>query len=366
MSNDIVEEIRKVVKLYDRKGLKIGLCPFHLETEPSLIVDPKDQTFTCLSCGKHGGLKTFQSLYYHIPLEALLEGEKEEKQFDQTIADVNKAAAEYYNWRLKSQYGEKCLRYFTNRGLTEGTIDQFLLGVSCSYGDHLVKTLEKRGFDEEAILRAGLALQKDDGSVVDRFYNRAMFPLPDEDGNILGFTGRALDKEAEERAKYVNTPETKVFHKRKMLYGMEAAKQSSKSYFILVEGNMDVISMHQAGFTNTVASCGTALTRDQCQLMKQYKERVIVMYDSDEAGVTSTKKAISLLRDAGLSVTVASLSPFKDPDELIKGKGKEEMVARIKNVINFRTFLVRNDDPEAAIRMLIQNVSLEDLKKYVG
>lgn len=366
---DLLREVRKVVKLYDHKGIKIGCCPFHLETAPSFVVDPQTKEFCCLSCGAHGNVTKFISLYYHLPIEEverrMNHQPRPESKFRADLNEINEIAADYYNWRLTSEYGESCLSYFKRRGLTDETIRSFKLGYSCSYGTHLISYLKKKGYEEEKIAEAGLAFEKD-GEYFDRFSNRAMFPLKDEEGRILGFTGRALDEKGEKKAKYMNTPETEAFQKRNLLYGMDVAKISDKKYFVLVEGNMDVISMHQAGFTNTVASCGTALTEHQCSLMKQYKDRVIVMYDSDTAGVTSTRKAIRLLREAGFSVTIANLTPYKDPDELIKARGWEEMVKRIKDVENYKKFLFQHDDPEEAIKLLLEQVDVKDFNRYIG
>ena len=357
----ITEVISSHVRLYNHKNLKIGCCPFHKETAPSLIVYPAEGRFICLSCGESGDQNDFIAKLHAKDTGAAIES----SQGDERLYAIMKSAAGYYSWRLHSEGGKVGMEYFQQRGLTEETIEKFSLGLAGKFGNRLLTNLKKWGYTEQEADQAGLILEKEDGEKADRFWDRVMFPLKDENGRVIGFTGRALSGDAVKKMKYCNTPETEIFQKRETLYGLDLAKDSAKDYFILCEGNMDVIAMHQTGFDNAVASCGTALTKEQCRKMKAYKKRVMLMYDSDEPGVTSTVKAIRLLRDEGLEVVVTDLYPSKDPDELLMRFGREEMLKRIKSSMHATKFIVKNASPSDALQELLLNTNPEEYKKFI-
>ena len=344
------------VKLYRHKNIYVGCCPFHEETSPSLIVDPAKNSYICLSCGAYG---TSEDGPEEENAETCADPQRKDR-----VTGILRMAAEYYCVRLAEEDGQKGLDYFLNRGLTGKTIDQFLLGHAPGYGDHLIRFLEKNGVSKKEILEAGLAVEKD-GKFRDRFYDRVMFPLTDEDGNIVGFTGRAIDPEGAKKMKYFNSPESPYFKKRELLFGLDKAKNSESSFFILVEGNMDVIALHQAGFDNAVASCGTALTASQCQLLKQYKDKVLLMYDADGPGIASSVKAARLLGDADLRTAVTDASPYKDPDELIKAEGAEGIQERIRKAMPAGKFLIRMSDADKAVDHLLLYVKEEELKAFI-
>ena len=357
---DIVNTIASKVKLYKHNNLLIGLCPFHEEKNPSLIVNPAEGTFRCLSCGAHGDASDFIAKYAHVPRHAVLRYTAEEKseKFNQRFSDANRMAAEYYHFRLThAKSANSALEYLKRRGLKEKTIEDFCLGASGGYGRKLIEHLEKKGFSEEELLDAGLAFRNQkDGEVYDRFFNRVMFPFRNENGEYVGFTGRAIDPESEDRMKYSNTPGTEIFHKKEFLYGFDTAKDAREDYFILVEGNMDVISLHQAGFESAVASSGTALTEEHCLMLRKYKERVVLMYDSDEPGIKAAKKAVPMMREAGLSVIIATAAPCKDPDELVKKAGASGVTDALRSAVGSAEFLaVHAADPKEALQIMKHN-----------
>ena len=357
----ITESISEQVRLYNHNDIKIGCCPFHKETAPSLIVYPAEDRFVCLSCGASGNAEEFMQILHKKERSAAACAEV---KGNERLYDVLRSASGYFSWRLGSDRGKEGLEYFKNRGLTDETMKAFSLGVSGGFGDRLIQNLKKWGYTDEEILNAGLSFQKEGDKPTDRFYDRVMFPIKDEEGRIIGFTGRALSPEAEKKMKYCNTPETDLFRKRETVYGLDLAKQSPKDYFILVEGNMDVISMHQYGFGNAVASCGTSLTREQCRKLKAYKNRVMVMYDSDDPGVTSAIRAIRLLRDEGLDVVVTDVFPYKDPDELLKKAGAEQMRKQIRSAMHATKYIAKMAEPEEALNELLQT-DVSDLERFL-
>lgn len=367
---DIVSTISKKVQLYNHGGLMVGQCPFHREKTPSLVVNPEKGTFTCLCCGAAGDMFDFIARYSNMPIEevktrfGVLSAAKKQP-FNKRLSNVIDSAAQYYEWRMTTPYGKKGLDYFKNRGLTDETIKKFNLGVANDFGSYLIEHLKKLGYTETEIEKAGLILRKDDGSIYDRFWNRVMFPLKDEDGNFLGFTGRTLQETAD-KMKYCNSPETEIFRKHDIVYGLDLARNSSRDSFVIVEGNMDVISMHQAGFDNAVASCGTALTKDQCLRMRKYKKKAIILYDTDTAGITATKRAIRLLTENGFEVTCSDSLPYKDPDEFLRNSSREIMEMKLENSESYHDWLVRNGTPEEAMEILLLNTDPERYEELIG
>ena len=346
--NDIVDVISGYVRLQKKGSSYFGLCPFHNEKSPSFSVSRQKQMYYCFGCGAGGNVFTFLMEYENYSfVEAVkylaeragislpeAEYSKEAKQradLKTSILEVNKQAAKYFYVQLKSEKGTQAYTYLKDRGLSDGTITAFGLGYSNKYRDDLYKYLRKLGYSEELIRQAGLVNTDERQGVYDKFWNRVIFPIMDANSRVIGFGGRVM---GDGKPKYLNSPETPVFDKSRNLYGLNRARISKMPYFLLCEGYMDVISLHQAGFTNAVASLGTALTAGHASLIKRYVKEVYLTYDSDEAGTKAALRAIPILRDAGISAKVIRMDPYKDPDEFIKNLGKEEYEKRIENARN--------------------------------
>ena len=364
--SDIVDVISGYVRLTKRGGTYFGLCPFHNEKTPSFSVTPSKQMYYCFGCGAGGNVFTFLMNYENVtfpeamktladragiqlPEQELSEQEKRQASLKKTLLDIHKEAGRYYYYQLKSKQGEAAYAYLTGRGLTDETIRHFGLGYSSMYQDDLYRYLRSRGFHDSAIAQSGLVRIEERGCH-DKFWNRVMYPIMDVNSRIIGFGGRVM---GQGEPKYLNSPETMLFDKSRNLYGLNFAKASRKDFFICCEGYMDVIAMHQAGFTNAVASLGTAFTPQQATLLKRYTSQVVLAYDSDGAGVKAAMRAIPILRNAGISVRVLNMRPHKDPDEFMKALGAEEFEKRIQNAENFFLYqtavLSRNynmEDPE--------------------
>jgi DNA primase len=250
------------------------------------------------------------------------------RQADQRarLKDMNKLAAGYFHYLLKTERGARAMEYLKNRGLSEETMTNFGLGYADVYSDDLYKYLKGKGYTDEELKDSGLVNLDEKRGGTDRFWNRVMFPIIDANNRVIGFGGRVM---GDGKPKYINTQDTLVFDKSRNLYGLNLAKKSRRPGMIFCEGYMDVIAMHQAGFDNAVASLGTALTMGQINLVKRYTDRIYLAYDSDEAGTKAALRALELLREFELPARVISLKPYKDPDELIRAQGKEEFQRRI-------------------------------------
>ena len=248
-----------------------------------------------------------------------------------TLLEINKLAAKYFYAQLKTEQGKHAHQYLTNRGLSEETITAFGLGYSNKYSDDLYKYLKMKGYKDEMIAKAGLISVNEKSGVYDKFWNRVMFPIMDVNNKVIGFGGRVM---GDAKPKYLNSPETEIFDKSRNLYGLNRARTSRKSYFLICEGYMDVIALHQAGFTNAVASLGTALTTGHASLIKRYVNEVYLTYDSDEAGTKAALRAIPILKEAGITAKVIRMDPYKDPDEFIKNLGAEAFEERINKARN--------------------------------
>lgn len=365
MKNDIVDVISGYVRLQKKGSSYFGLCPFHNEKSPSFSVSREKQMYYCFGCGAGGNVFTFLMEYENFSfVEALrslaeragvelpeMEYSKEAKEkadLRTTILAVNKMAAQYFYVQLKSEQGAVGYTYLKNRKLSDETIKSFGLGFSNKYSNDLYKYLRSRGYSEEIIRKAGLTNTDEKNGVYDKFWNRVMFPIMDVNNHVIGFGGRVM---GDGKPKYLNSPETVVFDKSRNLYGLNRARTSRKSYFLLCEGYMDVISLHQAGFTNSVASLGTALTTGHASLLKRYVQEIYLTYDSDEAGTKAALRAMPILKEAGISAKVIRMDPYKDPDEFIKNLGAEEFEKRIGNARNGFLFslemLERNYDMES-------------------
>ncbi len=365
IKNDIVDVISGYVKIQKKGSSYFGLCPFHSEKSPSFSVSPSRQMYYCFGCGAGGNVFTFIMEYenYTFP-EAIKflaekagislpeaeygeEARRRESRRGQLLA-VNKEAAKYFYYQLRTGRGALGYEYLKNRGLSEETIKRFGLGFADMTSNSLVKYLREKGYEDKLILEAGLAGFDEKSGLHDKFWNRVMFPIQDINHRVIGFGGRVM---GEAKPKYLNSPETMIFDKSKNLYGLNLARTSRKNNIILCEGYMDVITMHQAGFTQAVASLGTAFTEGQAALLKRYTEEVILSYDSDGAGVKAALRAIGILREAGITGKVLNLDPYKDPDEFIKNKGQEAFFERLEQAEN--TFFFE-------LRMLQREYRLED------
>lgn len=346
--NDIVDVISSYVKLQKKGSSYFGLCPFHNEKSPSFSVSRQKQMYYCFGCGAGGNVFTFlmeyenysflEALKYladragvELPRQELSKEARERADTKAILLEINKAAARYFYIQLKERQGERALAYLKGRQLGDATIRAFGLGYANKYSDDLYRYLKGQGYQDDMIAKAGLITVDEKHGAHDKFWNRVMFPIMDANSRVIGFGGRVM---GDGKPKYLNSPETMIFDKSRNLYGLNRARSSRKSYFLLCEGYMDVISLHQAGFTNAVASLGTALTQGHASLIKRYVKEVYLTYDSDEAGTKAALRAIPILREAGISAKVIRMEPYKDPDEFIKNLGKEAFEDRIREARN--------------------------------
>lgn len=342
--NDIVDVISSYVNLKKKGNSYSACCPFHHEKTPSFHVSREKQMYHCFGCGVGGNVYTFLMEHenYSFPeaVEALAEragiklpeqsmSPEAKKQADERsrIKDMNRLAAGYFHYLLRTDHGKHALEYLTGRGLTEETINKFALGFSDVYRDDLYKYLKSKGYKDEELKNSGLVKFDEKYGASDQFWNRVMYPIVDTNNRVIGFGGRVM---GDGKPKYINTQETLVFDKSRNLYGLNLAKKSRRSGIIFCEGYMDVISMHQAGFDNAVASLGTALTPGQVNLIKRYTDHVYLAYDSDEAGTKAALRALGIMREFEMPARVISLKPYKDPDELIQAEGTESFERRIE------------------------------------
>lgn len=345
--NDIVDVISEYVKLKKSGSNYFGLCPFHNEKSGSFSVSPSKQMYYCFGCGAGGNVITFIMEYENytfmeavrmlaeragIELPQMEETPEERKSRDirSQLLEINKLAAVYYFHQLRGQNGSTAMNYLKKRELGDETIQRFGLGYSSMYSDDLYRYIKSKGYKDDILKESGL-FTYGDGKVTDKFWNRVMFPIMDMNNRVIGFGGRVM---GDGKPKYLNSPETKLFDKSRNLYGLNIARTSRKPNIIICEGYMDVISLHQAGFNQAVASLGTALTSGQASLMKRYTDQVLITYDSDGAGVKAALRAIPILKEAGLTTKVINMKPYKDPDEFIKGLGAEAFQERIDKAQN--------------------------------
>ena len=354
--NDIVEVISPYVRLTKRGSNYVGLCPFHNEKTPSFSVNAGKQIFHCFGCGVGGNAFSFVMKYENLTFTKAIKqladrvGIKLPDEPDSPEArkradlrtglfDIYKEAAKFYYFQLRGEYGSYPMQYLRDRGLTDKTINDFGLGYSVKSSNALYTYLKSKGYSDELMIKAELVSFKEGRGIFDMFWNRVIFPIMDQNNKVIAFGGRVM---GEGEPKYLNSKETDIFNKRRNLYGLNFAKHSRQGYILLCEGYMDVIALHQAGFTNAVASLGTALTEEQARLMARYVKEVIITYDSDGAGVKAAIRAIPILKSAGIKTKILKLAPYKDPDELIKAVGKEEYEIRIKNAENSFNFELSN------------------------
>lgn len=345
--NDIVDVISGYVKLQKKGANYFGLCPFHNEKSPSFSVSPQKQMYYCFGCGAGGNVITFVMEYenytfpealkvladragVHLPEVEYSKEERAKADRRSTLLEINKLAANYFYYQLHQPHGKLGYDYFRGRELSDDTIRRFGLGFANKTSNDLYQYLRSRGYTDEILRDSGLVTMEERGSH-DKFWNRVMFPIMDVNNRVIGFGGRVM---GDGTPKYLNSPETLIFDKSRNLYGLNYARTSREKYMLACEGYMDVIAMHQAGFTNAVASLGTAFTTQQAVLLKRYTDTVILTYDSDGAGVKAALRAIPILKEVGISTKVLNLKPYKDPDEFIKNMGADAFRERIANAQN--------------------------------
>lgn len=350
--NDIVDVVGQYVKLKRSGSSYVGLCPFHNEKTPSFHVHQDGQYFHCFGCGVGGDVIGFMMKYgnYSYPdaLKVLAErinyilpeGEMsadivKKRELKQNLYEIHKIAARFYYEQLMSDNGKNAAEYLDKREVKLGIRRKFGLGYSPIAKGALYEYLKNKGFSEETILKSGLVYKRENGAYFDKFFNRLMFPIIDVYGNIIGFGGRIL---GDGQPKYLNSPETEIFNKSRNLYNLNNAKASKIREFILVEGYMDAIAIYQAGFHNVVASLGTAFNENHAKVLKSYAESVILLFDSDEAGVKAVLRAIPVLENAGLKIKVLQVHDAKDPDEFIKRFGAAEFGELLKTAENHIIF----------------------------
>ncbi len=352
LRSDISDIASSYVTLKRRGRNLVGLCPFHSEKTPSFNIYPENGSFYCFGCGAGGDVITFirkiENLDYIDAVKLLAQRagmEMPESSYDNSLSELrrrifeaNREAGRFYYSTLYTSEGKEGLEYLRGRGLSERTIKHFGLGFSPDKRFALVDYLKSKGFKPQELVAANLVYQNKNGSISDRFYNRVMFPIIDLRGNVIAFGGRIM---TDQKPKYLNTSDTPVFKKSTNLFALNFAKGGDRS-LILCEGYMDVIALHQAGFTSAIATLGTALTREQAMLMKRYADEVYICYDSDEAGQKAAQRAIELLRSAGVDIRVISVPGAKDPDEFIRENGDkgrerfERLLEKSGNDIEYR------------------------------
>ena len=366
MKNDIVDVISGYIKLQKKGSNYFGLCPFHNEKSPSFSVSASKQMYYCFGCGAGGNVTTFVMDYENysfteamkvlanragitLPKQEYSKEAREQEDLKSALLEVNKLAANYFYYQLTHPQGQLGYRYLRERKLEDDTIRHFGLGFANKTSDDLYRFLKARGYEDDFLKETGL-VSIDERGGRDKFWNRVIFPIMDVNNRVIGFGGRVMGSG---EPKYLNSPETRLFDKSRNLYGLNYARLSREKYMLICEGYMDVIAMHQAGFTNAVASLGTAFTPQHAALLKRYTDRVVLTYDSDGAGMKAALRAIPILKEAGLSVKVLNMKPYKDPDEFIKNLGAEafrERIDQARNSFLFEIDVMRQDydmgDPE--------------------
>lgn len=347
---DIVDIVSKYVSLKKSGGNYFGLCPFHNEKTPSFSVAPDKQIYHCFGCGAGGGPVSFimkcEGLEYADAVRFLA------KMYNLSVIEDNinpelrnrrervlalcKLAARFFYTQLQAPEHEAVREYFLNRGLRKKTMDNFGLGFAPDSYHLLMDAMLAQGYSKEELFAAGLISRSEKGNHYDRFRNRVMFPIIDTRGNVIAFGGRVMD---DSLPKYLNSPETVVFSKSHNLFALNLAKKTKKDYFILAEGYMDVIALHQAGFDSAVASLGTSLTEEQARLISRHTSEIVIAYDADGAGQTAAQRAIDILKKTGLTVKVLRIPGAKDPDQFIKERGAEafqRLLDKSENHIEYR------------------------------
>ena len=346
--NDIVDVVSSYVKLKKSGSNYVGLCPFHNEKTPSFSVSQNKQMYHCFGCGAGGNVFTFVMEYenftfveaikylaersgVNLPDIEYSEEARRKTELKTKLYEINRMAANYYYYQLHKEQGKAAYEYLKNRELSDETIKKFGLGYSNKYSDDLYRYLRSKGYDDELLKKTGLITYDEQRGAHDKFWNRVMYPILDINNKVIAFGGRVM---GDGMPKYLNSPETMIFDKSRNLFGLNTARLSRTRKMLLCEGYMDVIALHQAGFTNAVASLGTAFTSQQASLLRRYADEVYLTYDSDKAGVKAALRAIPILKEAGLSAKIINMRPYKDPDEFMKALGKEEYEHRMEQAEN--------------------------------
>ena len=389
--SDITEVVGSYVQLRHRGRTHTGLCPFHSEKTPSFVVYPETQSFYCFGCGAGGDVITFvrkiSNLDYveAVKLLAGRAGMPMPEEDDQAgrlrsrVLAINKEAARFFYEQLNAENdaARTARGYWRGRGLSDSTIRRFGLGYAPDDFGALRRHLRSKGYTEEEMLASGLQKRSEKGNVYDVFRGRVMTPIFDLRGNVIAFGGRVL---GDEKPKYINSPETLVYKKSKAMFALNIAKKSTSRRYILCEGYMDVISLHQAGFDTAVAACGTALTADQVRLLSEYADEVVLCYDSDEAGQKATARSLGLFAESPVKVSVLNIPGAKDPDEFIKKYGRERFESLLNgtsNAIEYKLAKVREKYDLArpadrveyikeAIRLLAGRLTPTEREVYAG
>ncbi len=356
-ANEIADLISEYVPLKKSGRNLLGLCPFHNEKTPSFSVSAEKQFYHCFGCGEGGRVLDFimkvehldfveavrflaQRAHISVPEQQHQHVNRQAASEKEQLYSMNRETAMFFHDMLYSVKGDNARSYFLNRGLTESTMKGFGLGYAPDSWDSLLKHLKQKGFSESLMQKAGLVGNKDK-RYYDSFRNRVIFPIIDLRGNVIGFGGRVLD---DSKPKYLNSPESPVFSKSHHLYGLNFAKNEKEKHLIIVEGYMDVIALHQAGFKNTVAALGTAFTPDHAKLIKRYADKVTLCFDSDEAGQKATARCIEIMSGQQIKVNVLMQNKAKDPDEYIKKFGKNgflELIEKAPVQIEYRILRLR-------------------------
>ncbi len=380
--DDVVEDVRSRTNIVDLIGTYVslkraggsykGLCPFHNEKTPSFTVTPDKNMYYCFGCHKGGDVFTFlqeyenmtfsESVQYlaeragiQLPTEDPDPNRRQKESLKETIFKINSLAAQYYFSYLRDPKGKEGMDYFVGRGLDEETMKKFALGFAPQNGS-LYRFMKSKGYLDDVLKQSGLFVYDDKRGPFDKFWNRVMFPIVDRRNHVIGFGGRVM---GDGKPKYMNSPETVVFDKGRNLFGINYIHGKLSDGLILCEGYMDVIALHQAGFTNAVAALGTAFTPMHAQLIKRMTDLVYVCFDSDQAGTSAAMKAIPMFKNEGIRTKVINMNPHKDPDEFIKALGSDEFRLRIKNALSSFFFevgvIARDydlDDPERKTKFM--------------
>ncbi|MEG0086659.1 MAG: DNA primase [Niameybacter sp.] len=380
--SDIISIISEYTALTRKGHSHTGLCPFHNEKTPSFSVSDDKQMYYCFGCGAGGNVFTFvmqkENMTFPEAIQFLAEKvnidlDGMEKQYDDggkankkaLFLEIYKKAARYYYYSLNAKENEHALNYFHQRGISDDVIKHFGLGYAPADYNIFYRMMKQEGYQDEDLVESGLFIKsKSKGVVFDRFSDRVMFPIFNANKKVVAFGGRIL---GEGQPKYLNSPESLLFDKSRTLYGLHIARQNKYPYFILVEGYMDVIAMHMAGFTQTVASLGTAFTEGHARLLKRCAEQVVILYDSDSAGKKAALRAIPILRGQGIQVKVLQLEDSKDPDEFLKKHGKEEMQKLLEEAESHVWFRIKEIESQYHLELPDEKVKfLQELAKLLG
>ena len=357
-TNDIVDIISQYVHLKRSGRNFFGLCPFHNEKSPSFSVSPDKQIFHCFGCGVGGNVFTFltkiEGINFIEAVQTLAErsniqlptlenrGDSLKEELKAKVYKVNEFAANYYHENLYKPESKIAQEYIKKRKLTNETLKSFQIGFSGKFNE-LYNALKKQGFEEREILESGLVNKNDNGKYIDRYRNRLMFPICDVRGRVIAFGGRVLD---DSKPKYINSPENVVYSKGRHLFGLNVAKKSDVKKILIVEGYMDVISLHQRGVKNVVASLGTAMTQQQGWLLRKSSEQIILSFDSDEAGLSAKMRALDILQNMGCDIRILQMEGAKDPDEYIIKYGSarfQTLIEKALSVVEFKVKILKRN-----------------------